>query len=64
MNAQVLIDSIVRQITVLICLECGPAGGCSVFETVCAQTCSAEQPCTGGPGLTCFEGICQAYGCE
>jgi hypothetical protein len=45
------------------CLECGPAGGCSKLGTYCLQRCDTQTPCQG-VGLSCFEGLCQAYGCE
>jgi hypothetical protein len=44
------------------CLECGPAGGCAKLGTYCLQRCDAATACQG-VGLTCFEGVCQAYGC-
>jgi len=43
-----------------ICLECGPAGGCSKLGTFCAQACDDTHPCDS---LQCYAGTCQAFGC-
>ena len=47
-----------------ICLECGPAGGCSRMAARCALPCSpdaAVPECSGG--LTCAAGVCQVAYC-
>ena len=46
-----------------ICLDCGPAGGCSKQGTFCAQACDDTHPCDSS-SLRCFSGTCQQYGCE
>jgi hypothetical protein len=46
-----------------ICLECGPAGGCSLAATACATPCDDPLDSTCAPGLTCVSGFCQAGGC-
>lgn len=46
-----------------ICLECGPAGGCSLAATACATPCDDALDSTCAPGLTCVSGFCQAGGC-
>lgn len=50
-----------------ICLECGPAGGCSKLMEVCALPCDAETSCGTNQPFTnfqCFENRCQQFGCE
>jgi hypothetical protein len=47
-----------------ICIACGPAGGCAEQQVLCAQPCDelAPDPCEWS--LVCFQGVCQAGGCE
>jgi hypothetical protein len=45
-----------------VCLECGPAGGCSKLGTYCVQPCDAATGCQDA-GLSCFDGVCQVSGC-
>ena len=50
-----------------ICLECGPAGGCSKVMEVCALPCDADNSCATNQPFTnflCFENRCQQFGCE
>ena len=46
-----------------ICLECGPAGGCAKYDSFCAQVCDDTHPCASQT-LQCYQGTCQAFGCE
>ena len=45
-----------------VCIACGPAGGCAKEMPVCAEECGATSECSAG-GFSCYDGVCQAYGC-
>jgi hypothetical protein len=49
-----------------ICLACGPAGGCSQSQTVCALACDADAGAAAcSPSLpACSQGVCQYAFCH
>ncbi|HVU05155.1 MAG TPA: BPTI/Kunitz domain-containing protein [Polyangiaceae bacterium] len=46
-----------------VCLECGPAGGCSRMENVCAMPCGSSTDCDPSVGF-CGNGFCQVGACD
>ena len=48
-----------------ICLQCGPAGGCSKSDTVCASACDVDAgPACASPLPICYDGVCQNAFCD
>jgi hypothetical protein len=53
------------QVPRVICLGCGPAGGCSEIVGACAIPCNDDSPCRqAGAPRACWDGVCQVGGCE